>query len=558
MFDCHSRNHEKGGYGVFQLNWIDICVAIGPNRAAEPNFLNQLEQQVIEQPREIGLILFFDANRASLDVKKRIEERGVWNEVKVLGSHAGIGWINARNVMAASSNADLLIFLDDDLSFVEIDFDEIQINTGPDFSGSSGTLINEEGALKSGLSHWKREPGKISPIDTEGLSVISRERFLSVGGFGSPAPNAPAHEGLDLSFKLALEFGFRSLRKRGFIHGGHKASFLKSRSEVPGFVHFPNRIGIREINIIFRIVADFYDRLSPEPSSVVTTTALFTVKNTSFWLQNIIENIQRQTMTPDQVVIIIDDDYPTSKAQELFASQCPEINFSIIANPRSGRGAALNLGVREATEDYILIFDADDYYLPDRVKDTVSFIRSQKTNPDWIPSLALLNNGDSLSLWPRKVTESRDEIARILGSGNSPFSFPGFAFRNRIGVWEEFSETLSSAVDFDWYLRNLDKAKCVSGLNMITHVYRPGPDSITNRLQIKQYANAKVRGFLSGYAFRSLKKKQRYQRNQDNQLIANMELEEIMNSKSWKITAPLRALYRLMLAAREGISWRRN
>jgi glycosyltransferase involved in cell wall biosynthesis len=84
--------------------------------------------------------------------------------------------------------------------------------------------------------------------------------------------------------------------------------------------------------------------------------------NGSRWIERALESVQNQTVQPNEIIVV--NDGSSEDESKFLISIQQRFNFRIINQENSGQSAARNLGVAEATSDYICLLDQDDYYLP--------------------------------------------------------------------------------------------------------------------------------------------------------------------------------------------------
>jgi glycosyltransferase involved in cell wall biosynthesis len=82
------------------------------------------------------------------------------------------------------------------------------------------------------------------------------------------------------------------------------------------------------------------------------------------------DSVLAQTVGPDEVIVI--NDGSTDRTAEVARSYGDQIIY--IEQENQGQGAARNAGLRIAMGEYIAFLDADDYWLPDFLRETTSFL----------------------------------------------------------------------------------------------------------------------------------------------------------------------------------------
>lgn len=108
----------------------------------------------------------------------------------------------------------------------------------------------------------------------------------------------------------------------------------------------------------------------PEKISVII--ACF---NDTEFLAQAIDSARNQTYPNIEIILI--DDGSDSKTKEILKIFEPQVD-RFITQENKGPGAARNLGIKEATGEYLLILDSDDYFEPDFCKMAVSVMEKHE------------------------------------------------------------------------------------------------------------------------------------------------------------------------------------
>ncbi len=87
-------------------------------------------------------------------------------------------------------------------------------------------------------------------------------------------------------------------------------------------------------------------------------------------LRQCLDSVFAQTVAPAEVIVI--NDGSTDGTAEVARSYGDQIVY--LEQDNQGQGTARNAGFRIATCEYVALLDADDYWLPDFLKETVAFL----------------------------------------------------------------------------------------------------------------------------------------------------------------------------------------
>ena len=110
------------------------------------------------------------------------------------------------------------------------------------------------------------------------------------------------------------------------------------------------------------------------PLSIVITTY-----NRQAELKRCIESIIKQNYT-NYEIIVVDDHSPNSYEFEI-KKEYPQIKYFYMEF-NSGPGKGRNRGIEEASNNYVVIIDDDDVFIPIAFKKISHFIQSQKNIED--------------------------------------------------------------------------------------------------------------------------------------------------------------------------------
>ena len=81
-------------------------------------------------------------------------------------------------------------------------------------------------------------------------------------------------------------------------------------------------------------------------------------------LSRALDSVLAQTRTVDEIIVI--DDGSTDSTVDLVLGNYPQV--TLLQQPNLGVSAARNLGIREATSDWIALLDSDDRWLPTKLE----------------------------------------------------------------------------------------------------------------------------------------------------------------------------------------------
>lgn len=97
--------------------------------------------------------------------------------------------------------------------------------------------------------------------------------------------------------------------------------------------------------------------------------------NTPAEVSNAIRSVTRQSLQPEQIVIVIDG--PVSQQLTDAINDCKNENTLIVPLPENvGLGRALNIGIQHCRYEYVARMDADDYSRPERFEQQMTYLQA--------------------------------------------------------------------------------------------------------------------------------------------------------------------------------------
>ena len=154
----------------------------------------------------------------------------------------------------------------------------------------------------------------------------------------------------------------------------------------------------------------------------------------------------------DNIELIIVDDRSSDNTKEIIDSyHNNRIRYIYNDTDKHGAGNARNIGICEATGEYIAFNDSDDKWLPGKLTSQYSFLK--KTNSDIVFCLMKLGS----MIIPDRFSDKKCTLEYILrGNIPGPPSIMGKAecFKNTL-----FDEDMESYEDNDWVIRLFEKYK---------------------------------------------------------------------------------------------------
>ena len=265
------------------------------------------------------------------------------------------------------------------------------------------------------------------------------------------------------------EFGYRLFRAGCFFKAVHGA--MAYHQEPPGLENETDRVAGKAISI--KVVEDkvpyVYRKLAPINEAKIHEAPLVSIYvpayNCEDSIVKCVESALNQTVTDLEVCIC--DDGSTDRTLDVLKDNYtdhPRVNF--VSTPNGGIGSASNNAVRLSRGFYIGQLDSDDYLEPDAVENCLNeFFKDRTLACVYTGYRKVYPDGSLISVvynWP-EYSRQKNTCAMT----THPFRM--FSIR-AWNLTEGFNENITSAVDFDMYLKLSDIGP-FKHLNCISYNY---------------------------------------------------------------------------------------
>ena len=97
------------------------------------------------------------------------------------------------------------------------------------------------------------------------------------------------------------------------------------------------------------------------------------VYNAEKFLERTIKSVQQQTMEQWELLLI--DDASTDKSREIMRNYESEKIRCFYCDKNGGPAKARNIGLKEARGKYLALVDSDDFWVPDKLKKQITFMK---------------------------------------------------------------------------------------------------------------------------------------------------------------------------------------
>jgi hypothetical protein len=214
-----------------------------------------------------------------------------------------------------------------------------------------------------------------------------------------------------------------------------------------------------------------------EASSSPTFSVVVAAYQVANLIGEALDSIRRQTVAPLEVIVC--DDGSTDGLEEALSPYADEI--SLVRKEHGGEASAKNAGAAVARGDFVVILDADDVYLPERIEALSQLARLR-------PDLDILTTDAYLVVDGRRVRRNygkhwRFDVAdqrRAILERNFIFGHAAVR-RERLLEHDGFDESLLWTTDWDLWLRLILDGSLAGTVAEPLSLYRLRQASLTAR-----------------------------------------------------------------------------
>ncbi|WP_165569484.1 glycosyltransferase family 2 protein [Corallincola luteus] len=212
----------------------------------------------------------------------------------------------------------------------------------------------------------------------------------------------------------------------------------------------------------------------------VLVSVIIPAYNRDNYIAYTIDSVLNQTLTNLELIVV--DDGSTDQTRKIIESYTDD-RVTVLEHPggvNRGQAAAINVGLKHASGEFLAILDSDDYWAPEKLETLVGHLQSH-------PDIGLVySNGfavdpENQPIYPiyRDGHEEHNDPARVLI--DCYFLLPNNAVLRREIMTQvgEFDESLRAAQDHDMAIRVAEVTK-MAYLDLPLFFYRRHPDSISS------------------------------------------------------------------------------
>lgn len=169
-------------------------------------------------------------------------------------------------------------------------------------------------------------------------------------------------------------------------------------------------------------------------TKAATVSVLMPVFNGAPYLREAIESVLGQSYGHFEFIIV--DDGSTDESPQIlhhFANVDPRIR--LLSKMNSGISDTLNLGLHEASGDWIVRLDADDLMLPNRIERQLEFARADSTLGGVGSFFDIIDEEGRIVMTIEPLPQSRVQLAELMRRRRPiPYTHPTTMFRRDVAL----------------------------------------------------------------------------------------------------------------------------
>ena len=184
-------------------------------------------------------------------------------------------------------------------------------------------------------------------------------------------------------------------------------------------------------------------------------TVLMATYNRAHYIEEALDSLLRQSRAPDELIVV--DDGSTDDTRARVRRYGERVRY--VAQANGGKSTAINRGLKEATGDWIWVFDDDDAALPDGLEKLLYGLEKQRDADFAFGGQVTGSSADDGHIVPGQVVLPPDVPSQSLfgrGLRNIPFLLPAaLVRRERVAALGGFDERYTRSQDYEFLLRLL-------------------------------------------------------------------------------------------------------
>ena len=202
--------------------------------------------------------------------------------------------------------------------------------------------------------------------------------------------------------------------------------------------------------------------------------------NSSHFIKSTLQSVKNQTYTNWECIVV--NDGSTDNSENIIKTNTiSDIRFIYIYQKNKGLSGARNTGLNKSTGEYVLLLDADDILHPDKIKNSIELLLSEKSDMVITNFVRFKKNLQNIKKAHCNLTNVKFDYENILFNWDKEFTFPPHCvvFSKKIMSNSEFLEDLKAKEDWFFWIQLFSKRPKVSYINQVLVYYRKSEVSMT-------------------------------------------------------------------------------
>lgn len=197
-------------------------------------------------------------------------------------------------------------------------------------------------------------------------------------------------------------------------------------------------------------------------------------------LTRALASVYAQTVLPDAIYLVIDE--PEDTERYAFLQRYDERLVTTFTGGGYGGAKARNVGLDQASEEFVFFLDDDDEWLPEKVEKQIKLLERRAGAVGVTCGRTEVIAGQSKRV---DIIADESRLNRRIRAENLTGSFSQFGFRRSALPDIRLVDELASAQDFEFYMRISNQGRIVVVPECLILYYRHGEGCITGSLENK-------------------------------------------------------------------------
>ncbi|MEZ9977129.1 glycosyltransferase family 2 protein [Vibrio breoganii] len=220
----------------------------------------------------------------------------------------------------------------------------------------------------------------------------------------------------------------------------------------------------------------------------ITVSVVTPYFNDSSRIKKTIDSVFVQTLSPLEMVIIDDCSEDSTILMEIVSNSLHSSKIIVSRNNTNKNGAfSRNRGVELSSGDFIAFLDADDYWLPNHLNESLSHLIASKSDFVYSNRVVFRRNLEERVIKSTNISDMEHNPSDILLF--SPPQTNSFVFVRELYKYVRFDESLNRHQDYQFFLDAVNSDLSVTYVDINTSVYTDSHRSVASRIDFVSIFN---------------------------------------------------------------------